>query len=217
MGMLFDGVFTVFKPNPAARVRLLCIPYAGGSVNLYQRWSEYLPEDVEVLGVQLPGRSYRLSEPPHESMSAVVQELTAHIHQILDRPLIIFGHSLGGCIGFALMVELQRRGLPLPAFFIGSASRPPHQLHFARKTQHVSDEEFINILREMKGGLEEILNSNDIMAMLLPMLRADFRIAETYQYTDTVKYAVPAMFFSGEEDRYLPAERMMDWQALFSS
>ncbi|UMB76757.1 MULTISPECIES: thioesterase II family protein [Dickeya] len=217
MDMLSAGIFTVFRPNPAARIRLLCIPYAGGSANLYQHWHEYLPEDVEVVVAQLPGRSYRLSEPPHESMSAVVSELMTYIHQVLDRPLIIFGHSLGGCIGFALMVELQRRGLPLPAFFIGSASRPPHQLQLARKTHHVSDEKFIDMLREMKGTSEEILNSNDIMAMLLPMLRADFKISETYQYTDTLKYAVPAMFFSGDGDRYLPAERIALWQELFSS
>src|SRR5271170_8113500 len=113
------------KPSPLARLRLFCLPYAGGSALIFRAWSNALPADIEVCPIQLPGRSTRLKEQPFTAMSALIQVLAQALSPLLDKPFAIFGHSLGALVGFELARQLRRQYGVNPARLFVSAVRAP--------------------------------------------------------------------------------------------
>src|SRR5690349_1621425 len=87
------------KPNPRARLRLFCFPYSGGAAWAYRDWQS-LPPDIDVCGIELPGRGKRLREAPLNKMSLAVELVAKEIISLLDRPYAFFGHSMGAIMAF---------------------------------------------------------------------------------------------------------------------
>src|SRR5271165_1107618 len=113
------------KPSPLARLRLFCLPYAGGSALIFRAWSNALAADIEVCPIQLPGRSTRLKERPFTEMSSLIQVLAQALSSLLDRPFAIFGHSLGALVGFELARQFRRQYGVNPVRLFVSAGRAP--------------------------------------------------------------------------------------------
>lgn len=126
-------------PRPAARVRLICLPFAGGGANSYREWPTYLPEHVEVVPVQLPGRENRFDEPAIDAADLLAGRLLEGLVSYLDRPFALFGHSMGALIAFELARRLRTKGLE-PVHVFASGCKAPH-LPRARATyrHHLSD------------------------------------------------------------------------------
>jgi len=103
------------RPNPDARLRLFCFPYAGGGASVFYAWAEGSPQ-MEVCPVQLPGRESRLSEPPFTRLPPLVQALASDIRTHLDKPFAFLGHSMGATIAFELARELAREQKGRPRF-----------------------------------------------------------------------------------------------------
>src|SRR5262245_19608067 len=93
---------TVFRPDPSAKLRLFCLPHAGGAASLYRRWADALPPDIELNAVQLPGRENRFSEPPFVRWRPLVEALADGLASKLDKPFALFGHSMGAMLGYEL-------------------------------------------------------------------------------------------------------------------
>ena len=81
------------RPNPQARLRLFCFPYAGGGAATYHAWPGELPTEVEVCAVQLPGRASRSRESPYDRLKQLVEALAPAVLPYLDRPYAFFGHT----------------------------------------------------------------------------------------------------------------------------
>ena len=96
------------KPLPKARMRLFCLPYAGGGTAVYNTWHRYLPDTVELVSVRLPGRESRLMERPFTQLDALLPELGAALAEVSDKPFALFGHSMGAMIAFELTRWLRR-------------------------------------------------------------------------------------------------------------
>src|ERR1044072_7174080 len=107
--------FAVRRPNPRARLKLFCFPYAGGSTQIYRRWPEIRSPDFEVCAVQLPGRGNRITEQSFYAVEPLVQAIASAITPHLDRPFAFFGHSMGAIISFELSRLLSERGGSVPA------------------------------------------------------------------------------------------------------
>lgn len=116
----------VFRPNPTAQTRLLCLPYGGGGASIFRTWPAALPDFVEIWGVELPGRETRSTEPLFESLERLVGVMANAIEGALDKPFAVYGHSLGAIVGFALVRELRRRTRLLPYHLFVSGRRAPH-------------------------------------------------------------------------------------------
>src|SRR5262245_25134373 len=114
--------FVVPAPNPHARMRIFCFPYAAGNASTYASWPQFLSEDVELVAVQPPGRASRVRETAYQSMEAIIAGLTAVIEPWLDKPYVVFGHSLGSRVGFEFAHAARRSGWRLPQHFIASGS-----------------------------------------------------------------------------------------------
>ena len=207
--------FLTPRPHPSASLRLICFPYSGASASIYFDWANILPASIEVTVVQLPGRANRLSEPLLTDMASVIKGVMSELPALLDRPFALFGHSLGAQEAFETALALRRQGLPLPARLFVSGHGAPHAEDPDRLLLHrLNDAEMVRELKKMNGMAPEILENQELMQLLLPILRADFTISETYAYHPESPLACPISAYSGLQDRYVSREQMVAWKEL---
>lgn len=206
-----DRWAVVPRPNPDPRLRLLCFPYAGGSAATYRTWSDVLPPDIEVQAIQLPGREWRLKEDLYTSVFPLVEDLAGVLKDLFDTPFAFFGHSLGALISFELARELRRRGLPLPERLFLSAHRAPHLPKQLPDIHDGPDEAFVEGLRRLEGTPDELLANEELMELILPALRADFAMAETYACPPEPPLDCPISAFGGLGDEVTDRPKLEPW------
>jgi medium-chain acyl-[acyl-carrier-protein] hydrolase len=200
------------KPNPLARLRLFCLPYAGGSALIFRTWSNALPADIEVCPIQLPGRSTRLKEQPFTEMSALIQVLAQVLSSLLDRPFAIFGHSLGALIGFELARQLRRQYSLSPVRLFVSAGRAPQDSRRDSSIYALPANEFLAEVRRLNGIPKEVLAHDELMAIVLPLLRADFALYDTYEYSAEPPLKCPISAFGGLQDSKVSESDLEAWR-----
>lgn len=199
--------------NPRARVRMFCFPYAGGGASAYRGWAGGLPPDVEVCPVQLPGRESRLREAPFEMPGPLIQAVADALQPYLrDLPFVFFGHSMGAMIGFELARELRRRGQALPLHLFVSGRRAPQVPDREEPIHALPEPEFIEKLRELNGTPEEVLQHAELMKLLIPVLRADFAVNETYAYTGEEPFEMGISCFGGLGDKEVSRDDCALWK-----
>lgn len=198
--------------NPRARVRMFCFPYAGGGASTYRGWTG-LPSEVEVCPVQLPGREGRLREAPFERPQLLVQALADALQPYFQElPFVFFGHSMGAMLGFELARELRRRGQRLPLHLFVSGRRAPQVPDREESIHDLPEPEFIERLRELNGTPEEVLAHAELMKLLIPVLRADFAVNETYVYTEEQPFDFGISAFGGLGDKEVTRDDAAGWK-----
>lgn len=200
------------RPNPQARLRLFCFPYAGGAASVFAAWPAGVPQDVDVCLIQLPGRQGRLEEPPFTRMEPLVKALALAIHLYLDKPFAFFGHSLGTKISFELARHLRAQGTSPPVYLFFSGSVPPHIPSSDSPIHNLPDIEFAETLRRFKGTPEALLQNEELLQLFLPLLRADIALHETYQYIPGEPFDCPISAFGGLEDGEVSRENLEAWR-----
>jgi surfactin synthase thioesterase subunit len=200
------------RPNPAARLRLFCFPFAGGGATIFAPWTRLLPPEVEVVAVQLPGRENRLVEEPYSDLLVLADRLAVELVPFMDRPFAFYGHSNGGLMAFELARVLRRQGRRMPEhIFVGG--RPAPQLVLTEPHIHaLPHDEFLAALRRYNGTPEEVLQNEEIMELIAPTLRADFSLGETYRYLPEPPLAVPISAYAGLRDAEVPQEQVEAWK-----
>jgi pyochelin biosynthetic protein PchC len=165
---------------PAAR--LVCLPHSGGSAGSYRAWSSATPPDVELLGVQYPGRGDRRTEAP----MAGIAEMGAHVAAELLRigahapgGYVLFGHSLGALVAYETALVMGEHGLPPAALFV-SGSAAPGAPRSERLTDPAGDEELWSSVCALGGIDPAIAGNRQLRERLLPALRSDVRAGGTY-------------------------------------
>lgn len=195
------------SPRPRARRQLFCLPYAGAGASAFVGWAAAAGPDLEVLPVVLPGRESRYAEPFDVDIAGLASAIAARA----DRPYTIYGHSMGGRVGFEVVRELRRRGERQPLRLCLGGCRPPDILEPLAELSWVSDEEVLGRLAELGGLPEEILAEPELCELILPVLRADFTWLDTYEYEPGPPLEVPIVAFAGAEDRSVTPDDMRGW------
>ncbi len=203
---------TFLKPQPMARLRLFCVPYAGGGASIFRGWQDVLPASIEICPIQLPGRENRYREPRFTQLAPLVDALGMAIRPYLTKPFAFFGHSLGGIMGYELTRYLRHQHGPLPVRLMVSAHRAPQIAYRMPVAHDLPDAELMRELRRLNGMPDEVLDNANLMEILLPLLRADFAVAETYRYTPEPPLACPISAFGGLQDEGVSAADMEAWQ-----
>jgi medium-chain acyl-[acyl-carrier-protein] hydrolase len=199
------------RPRREARVRLLCLPYAGGGASAFRHWPDALTSSIEVCPVQLPGRENRFVEAPFTRAEAVVEAMAPALRPVLDRPYALFGHSMGAMLGFELIRHLRRRGDPLPVQFFVSAARAPQLPRPGAPIHALPDAAFVERLRGLQGTPEGILQDKELLQFVLPALRADFTVVETYRYTPGERLDCLLTAFGGRSDGAVSFAELAGW------
>lgn len=198
-------------------VRLFCFPYAGGSASLYRSWTTGLSPTIEVCPVQLPGREDRWHEPPLNDLSALVTALTEGLSPFLEPPFAFFGHSMGAFIAFELARQLRREDRPAPALLIASGARAPQIPDPDPQAHRLPADELLTEMQRLEGIPQELRNHPELVALLLPTLRADLALCENYSYVAEPPLACPLAVYGGHQDSKVPPEHLSGWQHQTSS
>lgn len=207
-----DSWITCRKPSPQARLRLFCFPYAGGGVSIFRAWPEGLPAHVEVCPVQFPGRGTRLAEPPFTRLPSLVQALAEALCPFLDKPFAFFGHSLGALVSFELARQLRRSYAATPVRLFISADRAPQIPRRDPPIHSLPEREFLVELRRLKGTPREVFEDEELMQVMIPVLRADFAAYETYGYTTEPPLDCPISAFGGLQDQRVRRGDLEAWR-----
>lgn len=181
-------------------IALICIPYAGGTKYSYNGFKPYLSEKIELITLELPGRGQKMMDPLLGNIEEMADELYRQISPHLGQNYILFGHSMGGTLGNHLLHKIQAVGGKMPLSFIITGCAAPS---FKKKDKllHIMDDEaFIQELSALGGFPEDILASEDLMEIFLPILRADITALETYKYQDLGRYNVALDVIAGTEE-----------------
>ena len=200
------------KPNPTARLRLFCFPYAGGGAQAFGRWVKHLPSDVEVCLAQPPGRGARMREAPYTKLLPLVEAAARALAPLTDKPFALFGHSMGALVAFELARLLERERSRGPVQLFASGCRAPQTPSTDRQTFDWPEAEFVEDLRRLNGTPQEVLESAELMHLLMPLLRADFEVVQTYRYAAGPPLKCPITLFAGEQDTEVRREHLDGWR-----
>lgn len=205
--------FRYWQRKPHASLRLFCFPYAGGGASIFHTWSASLPAKIEVCPVQLPGRENRILEQPFSHIQALTHALAQALHPYLDMPYAFFGHSMGALLSFELTHYLQNMGggNAGPEHLFVSAFRAPHLPDPSLPIHHLPEPAFVEELRRLQGTPEEILQNAEFLHLLLPLLRADFTVCETYVCERDTRLKCPITAFGGLQDEEVSCEMLSAW------
>ena len=202
----------IVRSKPQPHLRLFCFSYAGGGASIFRYWSATLPAEVEVCPVQLPGRENRLREPPFTRLSPLVLALAHALNPYMDIPFAFFGYSMGALISFELARHLRRNHNPGLLHLFVAAHRAP-QLPQSHPALHpLPDPAFLDALRRLGGTPSSVYEHEELMKLMLPMLRADFATCETYIYSTEAPLDCPITAFGGEQDTHVSTEALSAWR-----
>jgi medium-chain acyl-[acyl-carrier-protein] hydrolase len=199
------------ETRPSSWLRLFCFPYAGGSAQIYREWSDAFPDYVEVCSIQLPGRGPRFRETPIGDVAATVDALTGAIHPYLDRPFAMFGHSMGAILAYETTRRLAAEFGCSPSHLFVSGHRAPHLPSRRRPIHHLPDDGFIAGVRALNGTPAEFFDDPELVMLCLPMLKADFRMVETYVELDGQRLSCPLSALGGDADPTVPPADLAAW------
>jgi medium-chain acyl-[acyl-carrier-protein] hydrolase len=198
------------RPDGGAALRLFCLPHAGGGAGSYREWVAGLAPEIEVLPVQLPGRETRFFERPFANIEPLLKALLDGLRPYLDKPFAFFGHSLGALIAFELMRHLQDDGYA-PAHLFVSGYGAPHLPGNLPPMHHLADDQFVAALQELNTMPTAVLENEELLTLLLPLLRADFAIYEQYQFEVAAPLNCPITILGGKADVLVPPEMLAPW------
>ncbi|GAB3935002.1 pyochelin biosynthesis editing thioesterase PchC [Micromonospora vulcania] len=198
------------RPLRWPALRLICFPHAGGNAAFYRSWAGQVPDDVEVHGVQYPGRMDRAADPFAPDLPTLAEQVTEAVRALpADAPVVLFGHSLGASVAYETARRLNGPGSGLRALVVSGRPGPDR---LRATSVHLADDDTLWAETGRLGGTgREALEHEGVRAIALPVLRADYRIAETYQPQPPVPLRVPVLACIGADDPEVTPQEAGDW------
>jgi surfactin synthase thioesterase subunit len=206
-----EAWFTRIGPRRDGPV-ILCFPHAGAGPSVYRTWLQYMPEDVELQAVHLPGREKRLQEPRYRELPPLIAAVADGCEVLRGRQIAFFGHSLGALLAFELARVLSGQGSG-PVCLAVSAAVAPHLLNVERPSSYqYPDDELLAGLLELGYLPEPLRTSPEFIKMFLPLLKDDFAIGHGYRYQPGEPLACPLLAFGGDADLTATVESVDAWR-----
>ena len=193
-------------------IHLFCFPFAGGGASVFAKWSATFPKHITVCPIQYPGRENRWGESGFTSLESLVATMANDLAPFWLGRFAFLGHSFGAIIAFELARTLSRKGYPAPQRLFLSGARAPH-LPPKAPIHELPDQGFLNKLCEYNGIPDEVLENTDLMRVLLPIIREDFRLIEQHRYQSAPPISVPISVFGGLKDKNVPIADLLAWSS----
>jgi medium-chain acyl-[acyl-carrier-protein] hydrolase len=206
-----DSPFVRRARRPEPKWRLFCLPYAGAGASMFAHWPNALPEDIEVVALQLPGREDRLTDAPLIDSTTIVRVVSQVMQPYLRSPYALFGHCAGALTAFEVGRQLARRGRG-PSHLFVAAQNAPHLPFTSVRLHELPDHDFLAAVRDLGGVRPEVAANDQLMAILLGALRADFTAWEGYRYMDGDSLSCPITVFGGTHDPRVSPTGLEEWR-----
>lgn len=198
----------------SSSMRMLCLPHAGGNFNSFLPWVSSLGSLCDLYSISLPGGVGRFGERPYETICDLVADLVQDIFFENLKPFIILGHSLGALVAYELAKSLQERGCKQLVHLIVSGACPPHLLRCEVPKSKLSDDELIRELVIKNGTPTNVLYNKELMSFLLPVIRSDYRLFESYEPRVTPLFCKGTVL-GGLQDECVQVKNIKDWENIF--
>lgn len=200
-----------YRPAEQPRVRLVCLPHAGGSATWYLPLIRSLPPWVDVLAVQYPGRLDRLREPPLERIDDLARSTVEALSIVEDDvPLALFGHSMGAVVGYETTQLLEAAGRPVTHLF-ASARRAPSRYREDLVVSRLDDAGLMAHVQRLNGTAAAVFTNPDLAAVVLPALRGDYRAIDGYRHAPDRRVSCPVTALVGDSDPMTTLDEARDW------
>ncbi|QQR01367.1 thioesterase [Enterocloster clostridioformis] len=198
--------------NKDGEIYLFCFPHAGGWPSIYGMWELWISSKIVVAPIQLPGRGERLDEEPLEDFNYLIKDIVQEVKKYVGSRIAFYGSCFGGLCAFEVarkMVEINN--VKIEHLFISSQAAPSLE----NSSKHLSDlkeEQFVQELI-LEGALsEKILEDKEILDILVPSLRSDYKMYDNYTYMKArKKLECPITVFKGKSDESVTMETMKEW------
>lgn len=206
--------FICWRRAVAPRLRLFAFPYAGGGASVFRSWVPLLPDGIELFGFQPPGRDGRFSEPVSTSLDEVVSAGERVIRELARDgvPFAFFGHSLGALVAYSITCCMETASGVTPRHLIVSACVAPHRQTTVPDVHDLPDNDFIDWVQGLGGTPPEVWANAEMRELLLPILRADFRLVASFRDDDREPLHTPITALGGESDHSVPHDALAAWQ-----
>jgi len=183
------------------RCRLFCFPHAAGSATFYRPLRRFMPPEVDFCPVELPARAARLDEPPITSMSALMERLNHALQPLMGVPFGFFGHSVGACVAFEAARQLRSvDGRIAVHLFVSGRGGPKFAAADGPRARPPSDRDLLAILGRFGGTPAAVMQRPELIAALLPALRADLALVAAYAVDPEARVTCPITAFAGADD-----------------
>ncbi|ACU75839.1 Thioesterase [Catenulispora acidiphila DSM 44928] len=199
-------------PRPAGAVRLYCVPHAGGGASSFRPWIGAMP-GVAVCPLQPPAREARFRDEPIRTMEQMATEIADVLQDSADGPYAVYGHSLGALTAFEAVRELRRRDAQMPLhLFVSGCPAPQVRDSLLPNVHEASDAEVVALLRRLGGTPESLLNDPGLLGLILPAIRADLEVKETYRYPSEPPLDLPLTVLHADGDPRAGAAATAAWR-----
>lgn len=195
------------------KLNMICIPYAGGSATVYARWRKKLDKSIHLIPIELRGRGARINEPFYENLHEAVDDVYHLIHEFIqdDRPYVLFGHSMGCAIVYELYHKIRQEGNTAPAHLFLSGRSAPQVKRENQERHKWPDDILISNILKLGGTRKEIFENPELCSLFLPIIRADYKVIETYSYWERPPIDVAITVLTGSDDETMVGE-VSDWK-----
>lgn len=204
--------FPALQPRQDAALRLICFPYAGAGVPAFRAWPAGLPEGVELRVGQLPGRGIRFRENRFVDMPPLIEILVEALLPLLDRPFALFGHSLGAIVAFEVARKLRAHTLT-PQHLFASGHIAPQLPNPEPRICELPDDDFLREIQSLNGMPQAVLESKELLEIVLPAVRSDFTLLENYKYEPGEPLGCAITACGGLQDPRVSRSGMESWRA----
>ncbi len=210
--------FKVLKTGPRVRQRIFCLPHAGGVASQFRKWAEAIPTDTELIAIQYPGREERVNKPCLQDMPSLIDALSKSLcaqPHLLQMPYILFGHSMGAAVAYELCARLQSNNQRLPCHLVLSASEGPGHINVT-SLHRASDHALLEEIVRLNADLAYLTQMPELTELILPSLRGDYRLIETYGTTSPEIHRIqpPVTIMVGEHDHELNEDDAQAWSQI---
>ena len=227
-----NGWLITVGPKATPRLRLFCFPFAGGGSAVYRNWAQFIDPTIEVVAIEPPGRLGRIVQTPVADMNEFVDQVVSEMGELLDRPFAFFGHCLGALTMYETARRLVHTTMYRPDHLFVSGARSPDQIAdqgpFEKRVMHdllklaefrislpayaQPDDVFAELIRHFNiRATEQLLSDPELRELMLPVIRAEFKMATNYQYVHEPPWEIPITCFAAKGDPYVSRRHALGW------
>lgn len=196
-----------------SNLKLLCLPYAGGTANIYLPWKRYLNSSIQLIPLELKGRGKRIFEPFYINFQEAVEDVYSIIRSEVDNSrYALYGHSMGSVLVYEVLKKIRENHLPSPINVFFSGRYPPH-IEKNYNLHALSDQEFRKVVMGYGGTPREVFDEKELLDLFVPIIRADFKMLEQREHVpDDNRYDFDITVFGGTKDSIVHLEELAQWR-----